>query len=156
MRVSKSLNESLKLTFDFKKKPVSDIAAELGISENLIYRWNQTEDSTGFADLPLRRLLPVLNATNCDAILDYFEARRGRVAIKIPKVLASKRNESEMVSEYQTFTVTAIKVLRDFLNKPNKENYYKVDGALKVVMQETAAINKYAKKKASGQLEMDL
>ena len=57
---------------------------------------------------------------------------------------------------YQTFTVTAIKVLRDFLNKPNKENYYKVDGALKVVMQETAAINKYAKKKASGQLEMDL
>ena len=39
MRVAKSLNEAMKLTFDFKKKAVSDIAAELGISENLIYRW---------------------------------------------------------------------------------------------------------------------
>lgn len=155
MRVAKSLHQAVKLTLDFKKKPVNDIAAELGVSENLVYRWSQSEDSVGFADIPIKRLLSIMNTTNCDAILDYLEARRGRVAVRVPKVLASKRNENEMVSEYQTLTITAIKALKDFLNKPNCENYHKIDGALKVVMQETASINKYAKKKVSGQFEFD-
>lgn len=156
MKIPRSLNEAINLSLNFKKKAAAELAAELGVSENLVYRWCQSEDSPGFADLPLRRLLGVLNATNSNAILDFFEFMRGRVAVKIPRVSITKADESEMVDKYQTLTITAVKALREFLNDPNVTNYHKVDSALKVVMRETTAIDKYCNKKAAGQLELEL
>ena len=81
---------------------------------------------------------------------------RGRIAITIPRVSVSKIKEDELVSKYQTLTVTAVKCLRDFLNNPTKENYEKIDAALLGVLHETAAIKKYAGKKFAGQIEMEL
>ena len=103
----RTLNEAIRGTFDFKKKSASDISSELGISENLVYRWTQSEDSPGFADLPLKRLLSILIASDNNAILDFFEARRGRISVKIPRVaIDSQKDETKMIADYQKSSVS--------------------------------------------------
>ncbi len=156
MAAPRTLYEAIRETFDFKKKSAEDFSVELGMSVNSIYRWNQTEDSVGFADLPLRRLLSVLNVSNNNAILDFLEARRGRISVKVPRVTSLPKNdESKMISDYQLITVGAIKALTEFLEKPSRINYLNCDDALKDVLRKTVAIDKYSAKKASGQFEME-
>jgi len=151
MQTPRTLYESIYKTLHRSAKELTEIADDCGLSANSLYRYSSQEDSTSFADLPLRRLLPIMNSTNNDTILDFLEMKRGRIAFRIPRVACTKLNDSEMVEHYQNVTIDAVKTLRQFLSNPTKKNYKYIEDALREVMQESASINKYVAKKACGQ-----
>lgn len=151
MPTPRRLNEAIYTTLHRSKKELAEIADDCGVSANSLYRYSSPEESNSFAALPLQRVLPILNSTNNDAILDFLEMKRGRIAFKIPRVACSKLNDSEIVEHYQNVTIDAVKALRQFLSKPNKKNLRSVEDALIEVMQESASVKKYVAKKASGQ-----
>ncbi|MGK9367549.1 phage regulatory CII family protein [Melioribacter sp. Ez-97] len=156
MSIPRSLKEALYNTIHRNKKSINEIAEECSCSASVLYRYCADEDTTSYADFPLRRLIPLLNATNDDSILDYLEARRGRIAFRIPKVAIKKMDEGVIVEEYQKATIEAVAALRKFLSEPNKKNFDIVEDALINCMKSTASCKKYCDKKMSGQLEMNL
>jgi hypothetical protein len=153
---AKTLNEAVYKTIHRSKKDLAEIADEIGVSANSLYRYSSPEGSSSYAEMPLRRLLPLLNSTNNDEILDFLEKKRGRIAFKVPNGAAVKLADSELVDHYQSATIEAVKTLRIFLTEPNDKNFNVVENALREVMKESAALNKYAAKKLAGQLELEL
>ena len=158
MNTPKTLKEAIQQTFETGKqeKSIEEIADDMGICPNLLYRWNKDEDSPSFADLPLRRLKALIESTDSFAILDYFDRKFNRIAFQIPKLGMSKLEEGEMIDDYQTSTINAVAALRKFLSLPNKKNFNNIEEALLDVMKKSARVKKYCDKKSSGQLEMEL
>lgn len=158
MNTPKTLREAIQQTIDSGKqeKSVEEMAEDIGVSPNLLYRWNADEDSTSFADLPLRRLKALIESAGSFAILDYFDRKFNRIAFQIPKLGISKLEEGEMIDDYQTSTINAVASLRKFLSLPNKKNFTTIEEALLDVMKKSARVKKYCDKKASGQFEMEL
>jgi len=154
MPAPRTLNEAIYKTLHRSKKELAEIADDCGVSANSLYRYSSPEESNSFTPLPLQRVLPILNSTNNDAILDFLEMKRGRIAFKIPRVACTKLNDSEIVEHYQNVTIDAVKTLRQFLSQPNKKNLKSVEDALIEVMQESASIKKYVAKKARLQMEL--
>lgn len=153
-----TLKDAIQETFAKGKQNLSveEMAEDIGVSPNLLYRWTADEDSTSFADLPLRRLKSLIETSGSFAILDYFERKFNRIAFQIPKLSASKLEEGEMIDDYQTSTLAAVTALRKFFTNPVKKNYDVIDAALMEVMKKSASVKKYCDKKASGQFEMEL
>lgn len=157
MPLPKTLKEAIYQTIHRNpKKTINDIAEECALSSSSLYRYCADEETSSHADLPLRNLIPILNSTNNDCILDYLDARRGRVAFNIPKVDLPKFGESELIDDYQQKTIDAVSALRKFLSKPDTKNFERVESALRDVMQTAASVNHYCDKKVTGQFEMPL
>jgi AcrR family transcriptional regulator len=155
--IHKTLKEAIYQTIHRNSnKSINDIAEECGLSASSLYRYCADEETTSHAELPLRNLLSILNSTNNDCILDYLDARRGRIAFNVPKADLSKLEEGELVDEYQQMTIDAVSALRRFLSKPDAKNYEKIESALRDIMQITASLNQYCSKKSTGQLEMKI
>jgi hypothetical protein len=156
MAIFKTLKEAIYNTVHRNSKDINFIAEEIGCSPNTLYRYCNDEDTTSFAELPLRRLLPLINSTNDDSILDYLESRRGRIAFKVPRVPASKEQDSEIVRQYQTCTIEAIHALNRFFARPNSNNLKAVEEALTEVIRASASCKNLVSKKAAGQLEFTI
>jgi len=154
MPIPHTLKDAIYNTINRNSKDITDIAEDLGCSANLLYRYGNEEDTTSFAELPLRRLIPLLNSTNNDEILDYLEARRNRVAFKIPRVPASKAEDAEIISNYQRTCVEAVSALTKFFQIPSKKNLEKIEDCLAEVIRTSASCKTLVKKKPAGQLEL--
>lgn len=156
MKIYSVLKNAIYETIHRSKKDINEISEETGISYNLLSRYCYPDDNTSMAKMPLQVLLPIIIASDNNAILDYFENKRGRVAFKIPRGCMPKIAEGELVEDYQKVTINAVKALREFLSSPDYSHYQAVDEALKNVMSETASVKKYCDKTLTGQLELDL
>lgn len=156
MKIHSVLKNAIYETIHRSKKDINEISEETGISYNLLSRYCYPDDNTSFAKMPLLALLPILNSADNNAILDYFENKRGRVAFKIPRGCMPKMEESELLEDYQKVTIDAIRALREFLSNPDGFTYKAVDDALKTVMARSAGVKKYCDKTVTGQLELDL
>jgi len=150
----RSLKEAIYVTVHRSKKNINEIAEDLSLSDNQLYRYCYNEEDSSHADLPLRRLLPLIKTTGNFAILDYLENRLGRVAIKIPSLSASRFDEDEMMEKYHGQTIEAVQALRAFFKNPTGKTYRIVDEHLRAVIKETVKVNKYANKKMKGQFEL--
>ena len=103
-----SLRECLYNTIHRNKKPLKVIAEEIDVSETYLTRsaLPDTEDSdTGTGcRFPLKKLIPLIKATNDYSTLDFIEQSMGRVAIKLPEASLSIENIYRLtmrsVSEY--------------------------------------------------------
>ncbi|QQS35737.1 MAG: hypothetical protein IPM56_16070 [Ignavibacteriales bacterium] len=156
MQIPRTLNEAIYRTLHRSKKNIKEIADEIGKKEVTLYRWASPDQNSSHSNLPIKHLLALLNSSNNDAILDYFEWKRGRVAVKIPRAAISRLEETELVEHYQESTLNAVKSLRTFLNNPTAETFKAVDDALRSVMSESASIDRYVTKKATRQIEMEM
>lgn len=156
MKIHTLLKNAIYDTIHRSKKDINEIAEETGISYNLLSRYCYDDSNPSMAKLPLQSLLALLNASDNNAILDYFENKRGRVAFKIPRGCMPKIDETELLEKYQKTTIDAVKALREFLSDPITEKYNLLDQALKTVMAESASVKKYADKSVTGQLELEL
>jgi len=158
MRTPRTLREAIQASIDkgTEEKSIQEIAEEVGVSDSTIYRWNKDEETTSYADLPVRRLRSFMESTGCLAILDYFERKFNRIAFPVPKAAMSKQNEDELTDDYQSVCLTAHQSLRKFLQKPNQKNFEEIEDALRMVMSKSASVKKYCEKKANGQFELEL
>ncbi|GAB4287126.1 MAG: hypothetical protein Kow0098_03220 [Ignavibacteriaceae bacterium] len=158
MDTPRTLRDAIRISVEkgTERKTIQEIAEECGVSDSTIYRWNKDEDSTSFADLPCRRLRQFMEATGSLAVLDYFERKFNRIALSLPKAAMSRLEEGELVDDYQSSTIDAVKALRKFLSKPTQKNFEIVEDALREVMSKSMSVKKYCDKKASGQMELSL
>lgn len=152
----KTLKEALYCTVHRSDSDIDEIADEMGVSANLLYRWCMDEDTTSFSPMPSNRILSLMKASGNEAVLDFLNRAAGRISFRVPKATLSKLDEGEMVEEYQTSTINAVKLFRDYITKPTTGNYSALKDALDGVMVETAKIDRYAEKKQAGQFEMEL
>lgn len=151
----RTLQEAIYATLHRSRKPLAEIAEEIGSSANLLYRYCADEESSSFADFPLRRLLPIIIATENNSLLDYLELKRGRIAVDLPNFKILKRDESEIVTSYQECTIEAIHTLRKFLCYPDEKHLKTVEDSLHRVMTESGSLKEYVKAKYRGQFELE-
>lgn len=141
-----------------RKYSIEQIAAECGrggIDPAYPYRWASTNEHN-YAPITIDNLKAVMDLTGNFQVLDFFERRYGRLSVKIPKGLLSKKDEGDLIDDYRELTVDAVKILLSFFKNPIKETKDAVDNVLEEVMRSTATIKRYADKKAAGQFEMEL
>ena len=136
------------------KKTVYQIADEIGLSSNSLYKW-ALEGKSG-TNLPLKWLVPLMKAAGDYSILKYIAALCGFILVKIPRIAISKKDAFELREEYQEVTSKAQSSLKNFFDKPDPKNYAEVQQALQEVMEKSASAQKYTKKVYDGQFEMEL
>ena len=136
------------------KKTIDQIADEIGVSANSLYKYCY-ENEAG-VDMPLSRMLPLMNATKNYSLLKHIAHLAGFVLVKIPKLAISKKDEFDIIDEYQSATVVSIKTLKDFFNDPTQENYSRAKESLLEVMERCAQNTKYIDKKIDGQFDLEL
>lgn len=137
------------------KKPVKQIADEIGISSNYLYRCALPDDESG-VKFPVQYLIPLMKSTNDYSLLKHIANLSGYILAKIPRMKNSKMDEVDMLDEYQYANFKALQSLKVFFETPTYENYRLVEAALRDVMERNVACQKYAEKKLAGQIEMEL
>jgi hypothetical protein len=83
-----TLRECLYETIHKNGKPLKQIAEEIGLSENYLTRSalpdpEETETGSG-CRFPLKKMIPLIRATEDFSTLDFIEQSLGRVAILLP------------------------------------------------------------------------
>lgn len=154
MSTTPTVKNLLYQTIHRNNKTIDQIADEVGKSSNSLYRYC-LEGESG-SEMPISLLLPIMKSTKNFSLLKHIAALCGFVCVKIPRVGISKKDEIDIIDDYQQDTLTSIKLLKEFFNNPNEENYSKAKKSLEVVMEHCASNSKYIDKKLSGQLEMGL
>lgn len=155
MNRQQTIKTVLYQTIHRSKKSVEQIADEMGISASYLYRAGLPVDESG-VKFPVEHLTPLVKATKNPAILEHLASLNGYILVKVPKYRDSKRDEIDMVDEYQEATTKALRSLKEFFNNPDMNTYQNVDAALKEVMSRSASAQGYVDKRMSGQIEMEL
>lgn len=155
MAQSKSIKTILYQTIHRNKKSVEQIADEIGISSNYLYRAGLPLDESG-VKFPLDYLIPLMKATGNYAILEKIAWICGFLLVKEPKVRIPKIEGTELIADYQDATTLAIRNLKKFLDKPTDSNFNDVINALQMVMTRSAEAKKYCNKHYQGQKELEL
>ena len=154
MSTTATIKSILYSTIHRYNKTIDQLADELGISSNTLYR-NCLEGESG-SEMPMSRLVPLMKATKNYDLLKHIAHLCGFIVVKIPRVAFTKKEEIDVVDEYQNATCNSVTLLKDFFNKPTQETFNKVHDSLHLVMEKCVQNSKYAEKKLAGQLEMDL
>lgn len=155
MAQNKPIKTILYETIHRNKKSVEQIADEIGISANYLYRAGLPLDESG-VKFPLDYLIPLMKATGNYAILEQIAWICGFLLVREPRVKMPKEDAIELVIDYQEITTHAVRLLKKFLDKPTQNNYEEVINALKSVMTKSAEAKKYVNKHYQGQMEMEL
>lgn len=91
-----TLRDCLYRTIHQNKKPLKAIAEEIGMSENYLTRAalpdaDDSDTGTG-CRFPLKKIIPLINATKDFSTLDFIENALGRVAFELPNGKAGKKD----------------------------------------------------------------
>lgn len=149
-----TLKNILYKTIHRNKKSVPQIADEMGISANYLYRAGLPLDESG-VKFPVEYLIPLMKTTKDYSILRHLAGLCGFILIKEPRFRGHRGDDIDLVDEYQEATTKALRALKTFLSEPTFEHYQQTISSLETVMEKSAQAKKYAHKKARGQLELD-
>lgn len=155
MAQNKPIKTILYETIHRNKKSVEQIADEIGISANYLYRAGLPLDESG-VKFPLDYLIPLMKVTKNYAILEKIAMICGFLLVKEPRVKNPKIEGTELIADYQDATTLAVRCLKKFLDKPTETNYNDVINALQLVMTKSAEAKKYCNKHYQGQMELEL
>jgi len=139
-------------TIHRNKKPIDQIADEMGISCESLYRYALPSPSG--SDIPLKRLIPLMKAAKDYGILKHIAGICGFVLVKIPRYRASKGDSNDVVSNYQNVSAEAVNDLIKFFKMPTMPNYEKVKESLDTVMEQSIGARKYIDKEHAGQIDL--
>jgi len=105
---------------------------------------------------PLEIILPAMKLKKNYHLLEYMAWSCGFALVRLPKVAANKKDETELAAEYQTAVSDAVNALLKFFDNPTKQTYENVKQALIDATQQELTIKKYCEKKMRNQLELEL
>jgi hypothetical protein len=136
-----SLDQAKYDTIHRSKKPVKRIAEDTGIKEGTLYVYGLPAEANG-RDIPLAKLLPIMKAAGNYAILKSLNNACGFLMVRIPRAAANKLDEARMVSDYQKLCADTVASLVQYLEHPDKKNCEAVISNLRMVMAESAGLEK--------------
>lgn len=93
------LKTQIYMTIRASKKSVEQIADEVGCSASLLYRYGL--DGESGAEFPLKRLIPLMQATGDTRILRHLNARSGLATVSQPRVRKLKLKDPQVINEIQ-------------------------------------------------------
>lgn len=96
------------------EKTVEELADEIGISSNYLYRSTTPGDSG--VNFPIKNLVPLMISTKNFSILFHLAHRCGFLIIKPPDIKNSK--PTKINSRFQKQYLTLIDKINDFIEKP--------------------------------------
>jgi len=151
-----SLKDIIYETIHRNKKPIKQIADEIGVSDNYLYRICLPElvDNGSGAKFPLDLLVPVMNVTRNYSRLTHIAALCGCVVVKLPSFKSKISDHQKMIADYQKVTSDANGALLKFFEKPDSNRLQEVQQALDLVMEHSACNQKYIEKVYNGQTEI--
>jgi len=145
------LKSELYITVHSARKSVPELADEIGVSTSLLYRY-AIEGESG-ADLPLRRLIPLMRATNDFRVLRHLAARCGFVLVKLPRVAKLKKPDAHSVNEItRKFHQVMAEVLK-FFEAPDREQIPRIESALHEHLCEVASLRRAVREFPQPELE---
>lgn len=150
-----SIKTILYQTIHRNKKSVEQIADEIGISANYLYRAGMPLDESG-VKFPIEYLIPLMKTTKNYKLLEHIAFLCGFLLIKEPRIRTPKSDYYDLMIDYQQVTTNALNLLKKFFDDTNQENYEQLINALQNVMVKSAEAKKYCNKHYTGQLEMEL
>lgn len=151
MSVYEGIKSKIYSTIHRNRKPIDQIADEMGISTESLYRYGLPSPSG--SDIPLKRLIPLMKAANDYCILKHIASVCGFVLVKVPRYRASKGDANDVVSSYQKASAEAVDALIKFFKSPTHKSYELVNESLNRVMEESVGAKKYIQKDYCGQIE---
>lgn len=122
--MQKTIKKELYQTIHRNNKSIDQIADEIGVSANSIYRYC-LEGESG-SEMPLSRLVPLMKATKNFELLTHIARICGFLVVKIPKVSANKGTEIDLVDNYQDATTKACRSLKSFFKNQPQKNWKKL------------------------------
>jgi transposase-like protein len=93
------LKTQIYMTIRGSKKSVEQIADEVGCSASLLYRYGL--DGESGAEFPLKRLIPLMQATGDYRILRHLNARCGLMTVSQPRARRLKLKDPRIINEIQ-------------------------------------------------------
>jgi len=154
MSTTATIKSILYSTIHRNNKTIDQLADELGISSNTLYR-NCLEGESG-SEMPMSRLVPLMKATKNYDLLKHIAHLCGFVVVKIPRVAFTKEEEIDIINEYQNATCLSVSLLKLYFRKTDLETLNRVHDSLREVIEKCVQNSRYAEKKLAGQLEMDI
>lgn len=148
-----TLKDRLYKTAHRSKRPLKFIADKMGISENYLYRMCLPDAESG-VKFPVDKLIPLMDAAENYTVLEHLANMCGFLLVKAPKFKAHKGDSFDLIDDYQSCSIEALKQLKTFFNDPSKDHYEAVNNALMEVMTKSAAAKKFVQKTYDGQLEL--
>ena len=100
------------------KNDIEELAEVLGISTNYLYKMGLPEEHGSHSAIGLRRLVALMKAQGDNSILRHLCKRFGGVLVKLPRVARDKRDQIEIISDYQETTAGVIQLMIDYFNEP--------------------------------------
>ena len=155
MNQTQDIKDVLHSTVHGSVKPVKVIADEIGISSNYLYRAAMPDDESG-VKFPIQFLIPLMKSTNDFSLLRHIAKVSGFMTVRMPLMVLNKKDELEIMSDYQDASVRVLQTLKIFLNEPTSLNYANVEKTLLDVMTQSSYAQKYCEKRLIGQLEMEM
>ena len=115
------LRKILYVSVHRSKKSVAQIADELGISENYLYRLvSLSEDSP--LNFPLHLAVPLMKSTKKYELLRYIAAECGFICSRVPRMPRNRLEESDLIYFYQNQGIRASEKLLKFVRHQTEEN----------------------------------
>ncbi|MBO8183310.1 MAG: hypothetical protein H0Z28_11065 [Archaeoglobus sp.] len=146
--MNKTLQGELYQTAYSSRKSIEQIADETGISPMYLYKM-----LSGGCNFPLYKLIPFMNACNDYRVLRHIAHRTGHLLVKIPRVGKSKKDDIEMVKDYQDKASRVIRMLLEYIKNPSEGKKQNIIEALNCMAEESIRIKKRIEKNYQLELE---
>ncbi|MBP8975078.1 MAG: hypothetical protein KBG83_00015 [Bacteroidetes bacterium] len=105
---------------------------------------------------PLEIILPAMKLKRNYDLLKFMSWECGFALVKLPKPAMSKKDENDLVADYQRAVTEAISALLNFLENPIEESYRIVEQKIVEATEQGIAAKKYCEKKSKQQLDMGI
>jgi hypothetical protein len=131
---------------------IEELADAVCRSQNYLYRLANLAENIPFPSNLEDKFMELQN--NYEP-LKIKASRLGFAMIKLPKIKMARGDENEMVASYSAATSEAVNNFTKFLKNPG-EVYPKLRDSLDKVINESVAVKKFADKKISKQIDLEL
>ena len=133
---------------------IGQLAKKLGVSENYLYKISLPEFNQNNANAPLRKIIAIAKHQKSKKLAEYVAQEFNGMFVTIPRSARDRRDENEIVNDYQRTTSRAVQMLMEYFEKPDEDNYNQLIKQLRDVMEKSEGIRRRAKKDGFKQMEL--
>ena len=117
-------------------KTIAELADDIGINEMYLYKMLST------GTLKIKHLKPLMKSCKDFRTLKHLCHINGFLCVRLPRVSKSKKEDNQMVNDYQKLTTTTVSLLMVYLEKPSQTNKATLLYALNSVAENSIGIRK--------------
>jgi len=135
-----------------KRKSPKEIAGDLGISLNYLYRSVLPDTGGSGCNFPLKKLVPLMASTKDYSVLKVIASECGHLITRPPRTARNRMEKAEMMLMFQKECLNTIEKL---LNHSSHDDITVINGSITRLMEYSEGVRKRIKQD-NGQMEIIL